>query len=198
MPPLVIVVFDRSEKATRRWLGTGLDADMELHELLRSGQIRSDHVGVYLQSLRSRFPGAVVADMLCLLQIQLELSMQAKALLMAREAGLDLPVAEDARANLQELEFLQKGSSVNAIGRIKYRRFSTDFWLCFGFFQGWGQSDSDWGAGADGVPQNYLTGYYCSKETLTDTELKAVIGGLGVRADCRGIHGAFQSDQRAS
>ncbi len=81
----------------------------------------------------------------------------------------------------KKLEWLQKGSSVNANGRIKYRRFSTDFWQCFGLFQGWGIADSDWGAGADGTPQNYLSGYYCSKETLTDTELKAVIAGLRVR-----------------
>ena len=133
MPLLVIVVFERSEQATRRWLGTGLDADMELHELIRSGEIRNDHVGVYLQSLRKRFPGAVVADMLCLLQIQLELSMQAKAVLMARKAGLELPVAEDARANLQELDFLQK--AVGPTGRLAIAPFiktsSRDLWQIY-------------------------------------------------------------------
>ncbi len=133
MPLLVIVVFDRSEKATRRWLGTGMDADIELHELIRSGQIRDDKVGVYLQSLRSRFPGAMVADMLCLLQIQLELSMQAKALLMAREAGLALPVTEEARANLQELEYLQK--QIGATGRLAIAPFvktsNRDLWQIY-------------------------------------------------------------------
>ena len=81
----------------------------------------------------------------------------------------------------KKLELLQKGSAVNAIGRIKYRRFSTNFLQCFVFFQGWGQSETDWGIGAEGISQNYLTGYYCSAETLTDTELKAVIAGLRVR-----------------
>lgn len=133
MPLLVIVVFDRSEKATRRWLGSGLDADMELHELIRTGEIREDRIGVYLQSLRSRFPGPVVADMLCLLQIQTELSMQAKALLMAREAGLELPVAEEVRANLKELEFLQK--SIGPTGRLAIAPFiktsSRDLWQIY-------------------------------------------------------------------
>lgn len=81
----------------------------------------------------------------------------------------------------KKLELLQKGSAVNAIGRIKHRRFSADLLQCFVFFQGWGQSESDWGFGADGVSQNYLTGFYCSVETVTDAELKAVIAGLRVR-----------------
>ncbi len=79
----------------------------------------------------------------------------------------------------KKLEWLQKRTS---IGRTKYRRFSTGSWLCFGFFQGWGIAESDWGFGATGENlQNFLTGYYCSKETLTDTELKAVIDGIKVR-----------------
>lgn len=81
----------------------------------------------------------------------------------------------------KKLELRQKGSAVNAIGRIKHRRFSADLLQCFVFFQGWGQSESDWGAGAEGVSQNYLTGFYCSAETVTDAELKAVIAGLRVR-----------------
>lgn len=133
MPLLVIYIFDRSEKATREWLGSGLDADMELHELIRSGEIRDDKIGIYLQSLRSRFPGPVVADMLCLLQIQLELSMQAKALLMAREAGLDLPVPEDTRAKLQELQYLEK--SIGPTGRLAIAPFiktsSRDLWQIY-------------------------------------------------------------------
>jgi RsiW-degrading membrane proteinase PrsW (M82 family) len=133
MPLLVIVTFEYSEKATRRWLGTGMDADLELIELIRTGQIREDNIGVYLQSLRSRFPGEVVADMLCLLQIQLELSIQAKALLMARQAGLELPAEEGARENLQELGFLQK--AIGRTGRLAIAPFiktsSRDLWQIY-------------------------------------------------------------------
>ena len=81
----------------------------------------------------------------------------------------------------KKLEVLQKGSAINAIGRIKHRRFSADLLQCFVFFQGWGQSESDRGSGAEGVSQNYLTGFYCSAETVTDAELKAVIAGFRVR-----------------
>ena len=71
----------------------------------RLGETR---VGAYLRSLTTRFPGPVVADMLCLLRIHAELSIRAKGLLLAREAGLPAEVGPDVRANLEELRYLEK------------------------------------------------------------------------------------------
>ena len=53
-------------------------------------------------------PGPVVADMFCLLRLELELSIQAKAMLMAREAGMDVPVDEGLDASLAERGYLQR------------------------------------------------------------------------------------------
>jgi protease PrsW len=61
-----------------------------------------------LKSLKAGFPGEVVADMFCLLRIELELSMRAKGMLMAREAGLEVPVGSELRARLAELEYLER------------------------------------------------------------------------------------------
>jgi RsiW-degrading membrane proteinase PrsW (M82 family) len=112
LPGLVVVVFSRSEKATRHWLGIGFDSDVELLELIVSGEIHDTRVGRYLESLRSRFPAIVVADMLCLLRIHLELSARAKGILLARQAGLRLEPDESVRANLEELRYLE-----GAVGR---------------------------------------------------------------------------------
>lgn len=116
MPLLLIVIFERSEKATRDWLGTSLDSDVELLELIESGDIADSHAGRYLHSLRTHFPGPVVADMLCLLQIHAELAARAKGLLIARAAGVELPPDERVRANLEELRFLRK--SIGPTGRM--------------------------------------------------------------------------------
>lgn len=133
MPLLVFVVFEVSEKATRDWLGAGLDQDVELLELILSGAIADSHVGTYLDSLRHRFPGQAVADMLCLLQIHLELSLRAKGLMIARAAGLDVPIDADVRANLQELKYLEH--SVGKTGRIAMlplmRTSSRDLWQLY-------------------------------------------------------------------
>lgn len=116
LPLLVVFVFDRSEHATREWLGTGIDDDLEIVESIVSGSFLETRLGGYLRSLQARFPGEVVADMLCLVRIQAELSIRAKGLLLAREAGLDAPVGEDVRASLQELRYLE--SSMGPTGRL--------------------------------------------------------------------------------
>ena len=107
LPLLVIVVFQRSEHVTRDWVGAGLDLDLALLELIRSEHFSFTRFGQYLQELRSRFSGMVVADMFCLLRLELELSIQAKAMLMAREAGLEVPITSDLATSLQEIEYLR-------------------------------------------------------------------------------------------
>ena len=108
LPLVVLTVFQRSEQMTHEWVGDGLDLDVELLGLVRSSEFGHTRLGRYLRELRSRFPGPVVADMFCLMQIDLELAIRVKGLLMAREAGLDLPVDDaELRARLAERTYLQ-------------------------------------------------------------------------------------------
>ena len=107
LPLVVLFVFSRSEKKTREWVGDGLDLDVELLALVRSPVFGVTRFGQYLEELRSRFPGPVVADMFCLLQLDLELAIRAKGLLMAREAGIELPPDENLRSQLAEREYLE-------------------------------------------------------------------------------------------
>jgi hypothetical protein len=58
----------------------------------------------------------VVADMLCLLRLELELSVQAKAMLLAREAGVDVPVDSDLESSLAEREYLER--SIGTVGLL--------------------------------------------------------------------------------
>jgi RsiW-degrading membrane proteinase PrsW (M82 family) len=133
LPFVISLVFTRSEKATRRWLGMGFDADVELLELIESGEIQESRIGRYLESLRSRFPPAVVADMLCFLQIHHELAVRAKGMLIAHEAGFDLPPGPGVRANLEELRYLEK--SIGKTGKLALMPFlgtkSRDLWQVY-------------------------------------------------------------------
>jgi protease PrsW len=108
LPLALLSVFERSERATREWVGAGLDLDVELLALIGSEHFAATHFGRYLQRLRERLPGTVVADMFCLLRLELELSVQAKAMLLAREAGMDVPADEDLAASLAEREYLER------------------------------------------------------------------------------------------
>jgi protease PrsW len=119
MPAIVLIVFQRSERATREWIGAGMDLDVDLLQMLRSDIFLGTPFGVYLLQLRERFPGPTVVDMFCLLRLELESSVQAKALLLAREAGIDVPVDADLRASLAEVMSLNQ--SIGAAGRLALR-----------------------------------------------------------------------------
>ncbi len=116
LPVLLVAVFTRSEKGTREWLGAGFDSDVEMLQTTLGRDVAETRVGQYLLSLRSRFEGPVVADLKCLLRVHLELSIRAKGILMAREAGLPIEVGEDVRANLNELRYLER--SIGPTGRL--------------------------------------------------------------------------------
>jgi RsiW-degrading membrane proteinase PrsW (M82 family) len=130
LPPLVVLAFERSERATREWLGLGMDTDVEVLQSIRTGSIAESRVGAYLRSLKSRFPGPVVADMLCLLRIHLELSIRAKGLLLAREAGLPAVMGPEVRANLDELRYLERAIGPTGLLAMKpiRRQSSRDLW----------------------------------------------------------------------
>ena len=116
LPPLVLLTFARSEHSTREWMSGGLDLDVELLRLVLSEDFGHTRLGAYLQELRSRFPGPIVADMFCLMRLELELGIRAKGMLMAREAGLDMPLDQELINGLAEVRYL--GKSIGPTGLL--------------------------------------------------------------------------------
>lgn len=107
-PVLLLAAFEYSDRATREWLATGFDGEMEMLESILDGAVGETPVGRYLETLRSKFEPMVVADLFCLLSIHLELSLRAKGMLIARAAGVEVPVDDSVRANLEEMKYLEK------------------------------------------------------------------------------------------
>ena len=126
LPTIITFVFGKSERATREWVGEGLDLDVELLNLVTSAEFGRTRLGTYLVQLRDRFPGPVVADMFCLLRIELELAIRAKGMLMARQAGLEVPPDPDVKARLQELRYLQRSIGATGLLALKPLRVASD------------------------------------------------------------------------
>lgn len=112
LPPLLYFVFRRSEKAVGNWLGKGFDADTEMLELINSGRLSDSPVGAYLYTLKSKFTGLVVADIICFLRLYTELSLRAKGILIMRENGFKVEIDELTRAKFAEMRYLE-----NSIGK---------------------------------------------------------------------------------
>jgi hypothetical protein len=96
-----------------------MDRDVETLEQILSGEVVETRVGQYLSELRSRLPGAVVADMLCILRVRLELSLRAKGMMMARAAGIDVPIDPSVRANLDEIRYLERSIGPTGLLALK-------------------------------------------------------------------------------
>ena len=76
-------------------------------ELILAGRVSGSPVGTYLDALRQRFDGPVVADLLNWLRLHLELSLAAKGLLLMREAGFSPEPDPETLAKLKELDWLE-------------------------------------------------------------------------------------------
>jgi RsiW-degrading membrane proteinase PrsW (M82 family) len=119
LPALLFWVFRRSERSTAGWLGLGFDADAAMLETINSGSFADSPAGRYLHSLKRRFKGPVVADLLCYLRLHTELALRAKGILMMRENGFDSPIDDETRAKFDELRYLEK--SVGKTGLLAVR-----------------------------------------------------------------------------
>ena len=107
LPLLMMAIFQRGEQATRDWLGEGFDTDVQTLELINAGRIADTPTGRYLDTLRERFQGPLLADVLCYLRLYTELSLRAKGLLMMRENGFEVALDDEAKASLAELRYLE-------------------------------------------------------------------------------------------
>jgi RsiW-degrading membrane proteinase PrsW (M82 family) len=119
LPMAMAVAWRLGERRLQRWLGRGFDLDSELLGLIRDGQVTATPVGRYLQSLRDSFRADVVADMLCLLRLQCELSLRAKGTLLLREQGFAPTRDPELSAKLAEVRWLEK--SVGRAGLLALR-----------------------------------------------------------------------------
>jgi RsiW-degrading membrane proteinase PrsW (M82 family) len=116
VPVITLAIYRRSETALEKWLGVGFDADSEMLAIIAAGKVSDTRIGQYLISLRDRFAPEVVADMICLLRIQVELAIEAKGLLMLRREGYDIEPGPDVQMKIEELRYLEK--SIGPTGRL--------------------------------------------------------------------------------
>ena len=119
---VIYMVFQHSERTLRTWLDEDSDSTVRLLESINTGTFLDSPAGRYLQSLRDRFRGEDLADMLCLLQLHGELAMRAKGVLLLREAGIEVPKLDDeTHDKLLEVEQLQR--SIGRTGMLMLRPF---------------------------------------------------------------------------
>jgi protease PrsW len=116
LPLIMSFIFWRSEKALEQWLGTKLDKDIDLLQMISAGTFSSSHAGSYLRSLEHTFMPQVLGDMLSYLQLSLELSARAKGDLLRREMGFPVEPDPQLPGELKELSWLE--SQIGRAGKL--------------------------------------------------------------------------------
>jgi RsiW-degrading membrane proteinase PrsW (M82 family) len=120
LPFAIYSVFQYSERVLRAWLDSDLDSKVALLESIQSGTFLDSSSGRYLRSLRERFRGEDLADMLCYVRLHGELAVRAKGVLLLRESGMEqLPIDAATRASLAELAQLER--AIGATGMLALR-----------------------------------------------------------------------------
>ncbi len=99
MAGLLVWTYQYDADMIHRWLDRGLDKQVSLLQAIQEGHLGETKTGEFLMSVKENFPPEVFFDIICYVQLNVELSVAAKSRFMMREAGLDMPM-EKEQANL--------------------------------------------------------------------------------------------------
>jgi RsiW-degrading membrane proteinase PrsW (M82 family) len=116
LPVIIIYVFYRSETILKNWLESGMDTDVELLQQINEGRLSESHIGQYLISLQNNFSPEVIVDMIAYIRNHIELSIQAKGVLLLKQAGVPVAIDEETREKFRELKYLEK--SIGQTGKL--------------------------------------------------------------------------------
>lgn len=89
---LLVWTYQYDGDMIHRWLDRGLDKQVSLLQSIHAGQLGETKTGEYLLSVKENFPAEVFFDIICYVELNVELSVAAKSRFMMREAGIDLPL----------------------------------------------------------------------------------------------------------
>lgn len=112
-----------NERRIYRWLDSTIVSDVDLLTAIRNGTLSDTNTGRYLQSVKGQFEPEVFFDMLCYIQLYLELTISAKSRIMLKEAGLPVKEMADDKAKRTSMirEFKVLRSNIGVIGEMVLR-----------------------------------------------------------------------------
>lgn len=119
---LIIFLFinNYNEKRIDSWLDRSLMYDSQLLAAIYKGKLTDTNTGKYLLSVKKQFDAEVFLDMICYIQVYLELTISAKSQIMLREAGLpttETPEEATKRKSMVK-EFYVLRSNIGKMGEM--------------------------------------------------------------------------------
>lgn len=109
---LFIFLFTYGEKKIHEWMDNSISNDIQTRAAIRTGNFSSTKAGEYLLSVKEQFEPEVFFDMICYVQLLLELRIAKQSDMLLRQAGFGEEDAEQRHA-----ERNAKKAELNALAR---------------------------------------------------------------------------------
>ena len=99
MGGLLVWTYFYDVEMIHRWLDTGLDKQLSLLGSIKKGHLNNTPTGNFLKSVKDVFPPEDYFDIICYVQLHVELSVASRSRVMVRESGLerDFPLTDEMK-----------------------------------------------------------------------------------------------------
>ena len=117
---IFLCVSNYNEKCIGKWLDQSMMYDIDLLSAIKDGTLPDTKAGQYLMSVKEQFDPYVFLDMICYVQLYLELTITAKSRMMLRESGLLDAESEDGKLQRTAMltEFNTLRGNIGKMGEI--------------------------------------------------------------------------------
>ena len=117
---IFLCVSNYNEKCIGKWLDQSMMNDIDLLSAIKDGTLPDTKAGQYLMSVKEQFDPYVFLDIICYVQLYLELTITAKSRMMLRESGLLDAESEDDKSQRSAMlkEFNTLRGNIGKMGEI--------------------------------------------------------------------------------
>ena len=117
---IFLCVSNYNEKCIGKWLDQSMMYDIDLLSAIKDGTLPDTKAGQYLMSVKKQFDPYVFLDIICYVQLYLELTITAKSRMMLRESGLLDAESEDDKSQRTAMltEFNTLRGNIGKMGEI--------------------------------------------------------------------------------
>ena len=117
---IFLCVSNYNEKCIGKWLDLSMMYDIDLLSAIKDGTLPDTKAGHYLMSVKEQFDPYVFLDIICYVQLYLELTITGKSRMMLRESGLLDAESEDDKSQRTAMlkEFNTLRGNIGKMGEI--------------------------------------------------------------------------------
>ena len=100
MGGLLVWIWQYDTNMIHRWIDRGLDKQLKLIRAIRDGHLDQTPTGQFLMTVKDAFSPEVFFDLICYVQLHIELSIVAKSRFMTRGTGMEYLLDDERRSTL--------------------------------------------------------------------------------------------------